>query len=147
MKNKTDLYNPTRAQIKYRNRLWANALLANKKKARTEMYDEHGGRCCLAVAQDVAISCGVENIDKKVNTQYPHMSVASFFGWDSNVPDLKYKDVDGFECTEEAAQLNDGILNTMDVKFKDKGLSHKQIAECVLNTFVRPANPKYTFKV
>ena len=44
MKNKTDLLNPTPAQVKHRNRLWVDALLKNKRKARGEMYCD-GGRC------------------------------------------------------------------------------------------------------
>ena len=69
MKNKTDLLNPTPAQVKHRNRLWVDALLKNKRKARGEMYNHNRGRCCLAVAQDVAYSCGLD-IERKSEAKF-----------------------------------------------------------------------------
>ena len=72
---KTDLLKPTPAQVKYRNRLWVNALLENKRKARRGRHDKDGGRCCLAVAQDVAYSCGLDIETKAVDGHFPHYSV------------------------------------------------------------------------
>jgi hypothetical protein len=152
MKNKTaDLLNPTPAQVKYRNRLWADALLQNKRKARGLMYND-GGRCCLAVAQDVAVSCGV-NLDKKSDDSFPHFHVQKFFGWASVNPFLKVV-MNGKDKVMAASTLNDGLLDETDKdvvvrndKLNAKGLSHKQIAECVLNTFVHPSKAKQSFKI
>jgi hypothetical protein len=149
---KTNLLNPTPAQVKYRNRLWVNALLENKRKARKAMHDKEGGRCCLAVAQDVAIACGA--LDGSLETgdgMFPHSKVKFFFGWGSNNPMLNVK-INGKIVEEEAATLNDGNPEFAECKIKDpkmnkKGLSHKQIAECVLNTFVRPSKFKQSFKI
>lgn len=152
MKKQTNLLNPTPAQVKYRNRLWAKALLENERKARGKMYDEHGGRCCLAVAQDVAISCGVSQAAKGYDYSFPYSDVGSFFGWGTNNPSLRVK-INDTHCMEEAAALNDGDHNGIgghtinDQKITTKGLSHKQIAECVLNTFVHPSEPKQSFKL
>lgn len=128
MKRKVkNLLNPTPAQIKYRNRLWANALRENKKKAKRQMRDGEGGRCCLAVASDVAHSHGVKGLE---NVNFPHENVGRFFGWGFKNPTLKTK-----KSTYSASVLNDG--NT------DIELSHQEIAECVENTFVHPKNPKW----
>jgi hypothetical protein len=148
MKNK-NLLDPTPAQIKHRNRLWAEALLKNKRKARGEMYSNKGGRCCLAVAQDVAISCGVEVYG--VSDDLPDDDVCAFFGWDDNNPFLTAV-VNGEAKRNAASALNDGteyvgsvVIN--DKKIKDKGLSHKQISELVMNTFVHPNKVKQSFKI
>lgn len=153
MKNKTDLLDPTPAQIKHRNRLWAKALLQNDRKARGEMYNVDGGRCCLAVAQDVAIEHGAldASLRKEDCHNFPHANVCSFFGWKENNPKLNVN-VGGQFVKEGAASLNDGDTNFAGIdiensKIRYKGLSHKQIAECVLNTFVRPSEPKQSFKV
>ena len=127
MKN---LLNPTPAQAKYRNRLWAKALRENKRKARRTMKDLHGGRCCLRVAEDVAIECGVEIKLRK--SKLPSYKVSCFFGWGAfNVPSLNLPD----GTIMSAAEINDDL--------NDCGLSHKQIAECVENTFVHPKNQKW----
>lgn len=146
---KKDLLNPTPAQVKYRNRLWAEALLKNKRKARQEMYDGKGGRCCLAVAQDVAISCGVE-VDG-VYDGLPADDVCKFFGWGFNNPSLTAV-VNGEIKSNAASALNDGpptIGTTLikDKKIVEKGLSHKQISELVMNTFVHPSKIKQSFKI
>lgn len=149
---KTDLLKPTPAQVKYRNRLWVNALLENKRKARKIMHDNDGGRCCLAVAQDVAIACGA--LDGSLDNgdgMFPHKAVQYFFGWDSKNPNLQVK-INGKIVGEEASTLNDGHpdfggCEIKDPKMNKKGLSHKQIAECVLNTFVRPSKFKQSFKI
>jgi hypothetical protein len=142
---KTNLLNPTPAQVKHRNRLWADALLNNKRKARGAMYND-GGRCCLAVAQDVAVACGLD-IDKKSDDSFPSYSVREFFGWPSVNPNLKVI-IDGNDHDIEASTLNDALdVVVRNDKFNDKGLSHKQIAECVLNTFVHPSKIKQSFKV
>ena len=149
---KTNLLKPTPAQVKHRNRLWVNALLENKRKARRGMHDNDGGRCCLAVAQDVAIACGaLDSSLRKDNDTFPHESVCEFFGWGTNNPKLKVK-INGKIVEEEASTLNDGHTDFAGCEIKDpkmnkKGLSHKQIAECVLNTFVRPSKPKQSFKI
>ncbi len=152
MKNKTNLLNPTPAQIKHRNRLWAKALLQNDRKARGEMHGIRGGRCCLAVAQDVAIEHGAldASLRKEDCHNFPHDNVCRFFGWKTNNPKLNVNVGDKF-VKEEASTLNDGDDNFSGIdiensKIRHKGLSHKQIAECVLNTFVR-SEPNQSFKV
>jgi|688.fasta_scaffold717951_2 hypothetical protein len=148
MKNK-NLLDPTPAQIKNRNRLWAEALLKNKRKARGEMYGDKGGRCCLAVAQDVAISCGVE-VDGDYDS-LPDYQVVMFFGWDSNNPSLTAV-VNGETERNVASALNDGLqyigsAPIKDKKIVEKGLRHKQIAELVMNTFVHPSKIKQSFEI
>lgn len=153
MKNKTNLLNPTPAQIKHRNRLWVDALLKNKRKARGEMYNHNRGRCCLAVAQDVAYSCGLDIEKKAGDGNFPHYSVGEFFGWGTNVPRLTVV-MNGKPKAVAASVLNDGLSGETDSdvvvhdeKIRTKGLSHKQIAECVLNTFVHPTKIKQSFKI
>jgi hypothetical protein len=150
MKNKTNLLNPTPAQVKHRNRLWVDALLKNKRKARGEMYDHNRGRCCLAVAQDVAISCGLDVGDKKHTDSFPDDRVANFFGWKETNPSLNIV-INGNVTTNQASSMNDGGdwdgVDISDQKIAFKGLSHKQIAECVLNTFVHPTKIKQSFKI
>jgi len=53
-----------------------------------------------------------------------------------------------------ASILNDGLgdetytgVAVHSAKLIHKGLSHKQIAECVLNTFVHPTKIKQSFKI
>lgn len=128
MKN---LLNPTPAQIKYRNRLWAKALEENPKKARKAMR-RNGGRCCLAVAEDVAKSCGVKWRDSYENNIMPMLQVSKFFGWENQSPVLNMPNGQRMP----AFRLNDGYKSI-------SPFSHKQIAECVRNTFVHPKNPKW----
>jgi hypothetical protein len=146
---KKNLLDPTPAQVKSRNRLWAEALLKNKRKARGGMYDDKGGRCCLAVAQDVAISCGVKVVG--VHDGLPANDVCMFFGWDSDNPFLTAV-VNGVTKRGAASALNDGTPSIgsaliKDTKIVEKGLSHKQIAELVMNTFVHPSKVKQSFKI
>jgi hypothetical protein len=146
---KKNLLDPTPAQIKSRNRLWAEALLKNKRKARGEMYGDKGGRCCLAVAQDVAISCGVEVVG--VYDSLPADGVCMFFGWGADNPMLTVV-VDGETERSAASALNDGTpsigsASIKDTKIVEKGLSHKQISELVMNTFVHPSKVKQSFKI
>ena len=114
---KKNLLDPTPAQIKSRNRLWAEALLKNKRKARGEMYGDKGGRCCLAVAQDVAISCGVEVVG--VYDSLPADGVCMFFGWNSDDPMLNVV-VDGETKRNAVSALNDGTKYVSSVAIKDK---------------------------
>lgn len=135
--------NPTKAQIKHRNRIWAEALLTHQRKTRSKMYDGKGGRCCLAVAQDIAIEHGVK-VDKKESLYAPYRLVADFFGWDSIDPQL-WVNVNGKREFINASGINDGNSSFSSQKNRAKGLTHPQIAECVLNTFVHPKSPKSTF--
>lgn len=113
-----NLLNPTKAQIKHRNELWAKALQENEKKAVGVMYDGEGGRCCLAVAQDVAVSCGLE-LEFGIDSFLPDVNTTKFFGWNDIIPLLDYAK----GGHKHASLLNDG------------GASHKQIAGMVLRTF------------
>jgi hypothetical protein len=139
MKSVKNLLNPTPQQIKVRNRLWAEALIKNKKKTIGDMYD-NGGRCCLAVAQDVAIKCG---LDVKRGDEYedsvPDPLVGEFFGWGTETPELVIPDGE-----ESAIELNDSGSYSFGTSV---GMSHKKIAECVLNTFVHPKNKVWSFKL
>jgi hypothetical protein len=139
LKNPT---NPTPQQVVYRNRLLAEALRKNPKKATGQMR-KGGGRCCLQVAEDVAISCGLD-IERSISDDaYPHYEVSAFFGW-SDVKDNIFKCPIGDKIeSKEPAELND---NTW-YNGKAKGLPHSKIAECVENTFVHPKNPKWSFTI
>lgn len=132
-----NLLKPTKQQIQYRNRLWAEALLENKKKARNAMRNKHGGRCCLQVAEDVAISCGLDIKRSLADDEQPTEDVATFFGWNSTDPDINIPN--GEVVT--ASGLNDNVGE------RCVGVSHAKIAECVLNTFVHPSKKKWTFKL
>lgn len=142
-KKLTNPTNPTAAQAVYRNRLWIDALEANGKKGRGRMRAKHGGRCCLQVAEDVAISCGLKITRSDASAGTPTSDVSNFFGWPDTNPNLKLPSGE-FVC---AAGVNDGLGkdHTDLKKYKDKGLSHKQIAECVYNTFVAPKANKFSF--
>jgi len=142
------LLSPTPAQIKFRNRKWVEALVKNKRKARSKMYDCKGSRCCLAVAQDVAHELGLENY-KGHSDALPHANVARFFGWESKEPYLNIMSNNKKWMKMSALQLNDGVdaFDTENRKFRRFGLSHGQIAECVLNTFVRPSTKKASFSL
>lgn len=123
-----NLLNPTPQDIKTRNELWAKALDENSQKARKRMRNDIGGRCCLAVAEDVAIQCGVKIDDNDRDLHFPAPDVGRFFGWrDGDNPFLKTPS--GDECL--ASLLNDGCES-----FGVVELTHRQIAECVRNTFV-----------
>ncbi len=138
---KKSLFNPTPAQIKYRNRLWALELLKNKRKARETMRDGHGGRCCLAVAEDVARSiCGKDF--KQGDETYPSRDTQAFFGWDCKDP---YLTIDGEEY--RASYCNDGGIFSENKKIRHKGLSHAQVAELVVNTFVVTKKRKLSFSI
>lgn len=152
-KKKNSLLEPTPAQVKVRNRMWAEALIENKRKARDGMYNKNGGRCCLAVAQDVAISCGLEIEDKDAGDGFPVSEVADFFGWGTTNPHLELP----HGRTLCASEINDGDSDLdeklpkgtkCDIQFGTKaykkGLSHKEISLCVLNTFVRPSKKVWT---
>jgi hypothetical protein len=113
------------------------------------MYGEKGGRCCLAVAQDVAISCGVEVLG--VHDSLPANDVAEFFGWGAVNPTLTVV-VNGEIKHNAASSLNDGTssigsASIKDKKIVEKGLSHKQISELVMNTFVHPNKVTQSFKI
>jgi hypothetical protein len=141
---KTDLLKPTKAQIKNRNRLWAEALRKNNKKAKECMYDGNGGRCCLAVAQDVATEKGVKiPEDYEVDEGEPHSYVSDFFGWNTTNPTLVIPREGSFLDQECAVTLNDDWDNGTPTR----GMSHKRIAECVENTFVHPSKKKWSFTV
>ena len=106
-----------------------------------------------AVAQDVAYSCGLDIEKKAGDGNFPHYSVGEFFGWGTNVPRLTVV-LNGKPKVVAASVLNDGLSGETDSdavahdeKIRTKGLSHKQIAECVLNTFVHPTKIKQSFKI
>lgn len=138
-----NLLSPTVAQVKFRAKLWVEALRKNPRKATGAMY-KNSGRCCLAVAQDVAKECGVSIGSEDEN--FPTENVRKFFGWESRTPELFVLRDDGTVDSECSVDLNDG-LNCGKVKYDTKGLSHKQIAECVGNTFIHPSKKKFSFKI
>lgn len=122
--------NPTKEERIARNKAWAKALKENPKKAKGRLRCSDGGRCCLGVAEDVAIRLGLKVEKSFPSAGIPSWKVCEFFGWEDDVhPDLVVNEL-GYKLS--AIQVNDGL-----------DLSHKKIAECVLNTFVRK---KPTFK-
>jgi hypothetical protein len=169
MNNDNKLLNPTPSQIKYRNRKWSEALINNERKARGTMYSHDGGRCCLAVAQDVAHELGLPDYrgyceshpyDQDVAHElgladyrghcesYPHEHISEFFGWQSFDPSLQYKKHNGKIDYAPASMLNDGLKNQRrNQKIYNEGIPHKQIAECVLNTFVHPKKQSFSFLI
>lgn len=128
------LRNPTEQQKKTRAQGWAKRLKANSKKARCAMRDGEGGRCCLCVAEDYAVSCGLDLEAGKSgqNDGTPEHAVAEFFGWNDTNPDMTVV-IKGEESTVCASELNDDSF----YRGKAKGYPHRIIAEIVLNNFSR----------
>lgn len=144
MKNITDLIKPTEGQAKFRNRKWAEALMQNKRKNIGSMYCK-GGRCCLAVAQDVAHELGMPDY-RGHDAHHPHSNIGAFFGWGDMIPKLFVKRKSKKIVKMNAIDINDGCDEFHSTKDARKGLNHKQIAECVLNTFVHPKKQKFSFE-
>ena len=138
------LTNPSRGQIIHRNRQLANALMENKRKATMTMRDDQNGRCCLQVAEDYAISCGLPIDRSPKDACEPCAGVGKFFGWDCPNPFL----ITPNGTTYIASTLNDGAESQWKNKqWENKGLSHKKIAECILNTYVTTKRPKWSFEL
>lgn len=137
-----NLLNPTPQQVKIRNRMWAEALIKNKKKTTGKMYCD-GGRCCLAVAQNVAIANGVDIPKNYENYGFPHNDVVQFFGWDNENPRLFIATQFGLSSIE-ASDLNDEKIYSANGSL---GMSHKKISQCVMNTFVHPSKKKWSFQI
>lgn len=132
MPTQQELMSPTPEQIKERAKLWADELRKNPRKAIRRMRDDDGGRCCLCVAEDVAISCGLEVEEAEIIDFYPKWQTALFFGWtpESNEtgddefnqpPPLKWQ-----ELSVNATALND-----------DYDLSHTEIADLVEANYLK----------
>jgi hypothetical protein len=136
--------NPTLQQIKNRNQKWADALMLNKRKSRRSMRDGKGGRCCLQVAEDVAIECGLNITRSEATDMYPSEELVDFFGWEGSREYVKLNAPN--DKTYDADILNDGSEGSL-YNIPEPGISHKKIAECVLNTYVHPSKPKWTFKL
>ena len=113
----------TKAQIQ-RNREFLKDLRKNRKKARGQLRDEDGGRCCLGVACDTAKRLG---LDLKVNDWdgVPPDEVGMFFGWPDVNPTLKVPGT----TPRPAAMINDA--NGTDFP----KTSHKRIADLFELTF------------
>lgn len=125
---------PTKAQKIERAQRWVTALQNNKRKAVEEMKDNKGGRCCLAVAQDVAIKVGGICLIDPSNLM-PEGETIKWFGWGPSTPLLRTPN----GATIDASELNDGTNGI-------KPLTHKQIAECVIATFINPDH-RFTFQL
>lgn len=138
----------TPARIKERNEAWAKALDINEAKARRLMRDGDG-RCCLAVAEDVAVELGYKG--SRGGCICPHSDLGAFFGWFGFhglrgrfvIPILKRPPARG-KGENLASNLNDGV-HLQDAarcaRFADDGLTHKEIAECVRHTFCGSEEP------
>ena len=113
---------PTPQQIRERNEAWARALEANPKKCVGQMRDGQGGRCCLAVAQDVALKMGMDAPMDFELPSTPWDEVADWFGWDSVNPYLETSSGEPMI----AAQIND-----------EADLPHAEIAKLVRETFCK----------
>ena len=139
-----DLTHPTPAQIVHRNRQLAKALMENKRKATMQMRDDQSGRCCLQVAEDYAISCGLPVDRSSKDACEPCTDVGDFFGWGCSNPML----ITPNGTCYLASTLNDGAeYEWKNKQWESKGLSHKKVAECFLNTYVTPKRPKWSFKL
>lgn len=150
---------------------WATALDENEHKGVNEMRNADGGRCCLCVAQDIghAVCPGrvPETSSAGDGATFPSLFTKKYFGWPSHLDDnaapnpllpVVYGD---FACLIESSRLNDCAFyeDTIDTWARltrsrpidvsetiPVELSHKQIAECVRNLFVRPHRPVFTFR-
>ena len=60
---------------------WADELDKNEKKATKTMRDGNGGRCCLAVAEDLFLS---RTEHKGKGQGVPTFLCDDWFGWDDN---------------------------------------------------------------
>ncbi len=104
-----------------RNRQFLRDLRANPRKAKGKMHDREGGRCCLCVALNTAVSLGLELRDPiEMYTSLPPRNMGAFYGWGVSNPHLGVNRL-------KAAQHNDG-----------KGtpeLSHPEIADLFEETF------------
>lgn len=88
---------------KERNKRFIKALRENKVKACETMRGAAGGRCCLAVATDVALS-DPEGFKLTPETEFnPPEELAEYYGWEARNPTLE---VDGVEYP--ASNVNDG---------------------------------------
>lgn len=106
------------------------ALEANPKKAKGEMRDDEGGRCCLCVMEDCARS-----IDSEIrlgDDYYPHKNLSAFYGLE-NCYDSNYGFCFRFRNGAKASEYNDG---TNDIK----ELTHKEIAARIREDFL--SSPK-----
>ena len=116
-------------EYKKRAKYWEQGLIENKKKAEGTMYDEdNGGRCCLAVAQDIACARSKKTKEaiegnEEVDHEMPHIAVARYFGWKSRNPEIGHKSI----C---ASEHNDGE-QALDDRATLKAKTHKQIAKLI----------------
>ena len=115
----SDLLNPTADEIEFRNLEWAKDLRANPAKARLQMRDGFGGRCCLCVARDTAIRLGL-GLNEIAPEFVPEDDVRLFFGWGDGV--TQSPEMDGVF----AAIWNDGSY-TLDIE----PMNHARIAMLV----------------
>ena len=116
-----------------RNQLWADALRKNKKKARNIMR-KNGGRCCLAVAEDVAIQNGCKATISDPYAKIPKRAIAKWYGWDGTNPELDF----GISFVKTASECNDGFVCFFtQKKHKKIEFSHKEIADLVEQTFCK----------
>lgn len=123
---------------KQRNRMLAEELKKNPKKCRLSLRDEKGGRCCLQVAEDLAIKCGLDIKRSDKDEHLPNKLISDFYGWEKydHDPRLRIYPKDHpkhTEIIETAANLNDGFSELKNIP--KKGFSHKKIAEFFLNTY------------
>ena len=139
---------PSKSEYKKRNESWAQELLVNKKKCTGQMRKK-GGRCCLQVAEDLAIEMGLKILRSRATDSNPRWAVAEFYGWESADP-LLLVPTTGEPLKLEASVVNDSDHDlkriTTNKQYIKSGLPHSKIAECVLNTFCRE-KPVWTFKV
>lgn len=168
MSKNSNFLNPTPAQIKYRNRLWAEELIKNRRKAIGLMTDEHGGRCCLKVAEDLFFKIAKEKkydltmVSYNSSPTMPGNYVSSFFGWDSSNRKIfkdpsifKNRDAHSIHLKQYSASQPILLIDGRNSRYKKRKyalasklndsckMSHKKIAECVLNTLVHPSKPKW----
>lgn len=125
----SDISEKTRKQ---RNRMLAEELRKNKRKARGQMR-LNGGRCCLQVAEDLAIKCGLDIDRSDADSGEPGIQVQRFYGWKDRNPSLISEE--NKRC--RASVLNDGneVIITSLKKLPKKGYPHKKIAEFFEKTY------------
>jgi len=109
-----------------RNRAFIRDLRANEKKAMGTMRTPDGGRCCMCVAYDTALTLGGE-FKGALTGCLPPADMSEFYGWPRNAMGNANPLLDYGKMTETAANFNDGS--------DCPELTHAEIADAFEATF------------
>lgn len=110
-------------------------LEANSKKAIGRMRDTEGGRCCLCVMEDYAIS--IDPAIRRGSQYTPSSDLVCFYGLANNISEVdnRANDIElfnfVFENGDYASDCNDGETNS-----NVKEHTHKEIAARIRAEFL-----------